>query len=268
MARPQHTSSSKRRAAKPRHRITVSGVIGEILITLGVLLLGFIGWKFWLNDYLIGQQEIAESGELSQQLAQEYETVERVDPDEQGIPVRPLPTEESTPYGVMYVPAWGEDYSRRMAAGIDRGLTLNHAFVGTYMDSTPPGGVGNMAIAAHRITYGGAFLDLDQLKLGDKMYIETVDGWYTYEYRSAEYVEPSATDVLEKIPHHPELPAEERFLTVISCNPYWTMDERIILYFTLTDFNSRDDGPPAEIEHAYNLRVSSGGQDHGGEGEE
>ncbi len=242
----------------------MSSVLGELLITLGVLLLGFIGWKFYLNDYIIGREEITQSAELSQQLDQQYATVAPAEFDEDGVPVRSIPQEEATPYGIMYVPAWGEDFSRRLASGIDRDQTLDNAFVGTYLNSAAPGGKGNYALAAHRNTYGGAFRDLDRLMLGDRVYLETVDGWYTYEFRSAEYVVPTEIDVLAEVPHHPDLPKNDRVLTMITCNPSWSMDERIISYFTLVDFTPREDGPPAEIKYAYDLREHSGGKDHGG----
>ena len=155
----------------------MSSVLGELFLTLGVLLIGFIGWKFYLNDYFIGREEITNSAELSQQLEKQHATIAPAEFDEDGVPVRPIPKEEATPYGIMYVPAWGEEFSRRIASGIDRDLTLDSAFVGTYLDSAPPGGKGNYTLAAHRNTYGGAFRDLDRLMLGDKVYLETVDGW-------------------------------------------------------------------------------------------
>lgn len=262
--RPRHASDNRHRAPKRRSRVTVSSVLGELFLTLGVLLLGFIGWKFYLNDYFIGREEITNSAELSQQLEKQHATIAPADFDEDGVPVRAIPKEEATPYGIMYVPAWGEDFSRRIASGIDRDLTLDSAFVGTYLDSAPPGGKGNYTLAAHRNTYGGAFRDLDRLMLGDKVYLETVDGWYTYEFRSGEYVVPTAVDVLAGVPHHPDLPKNERVLTMITCNPSWSMEERIISYFTLVDFTPREDGPPAEIKYAYELREQSGGKDHGG----
>ena len=32
--------------------------------------------------------------------------------------------------------------------------------------------------------------EIDELQLGDAIYIETQDGWYTYRFRDLEYVTP------------------------------------------------------------------------------
>ena len=53
-----------------------------------------------------------------------------------------------------------------------------------------PGEPGNFAVAAHRTTYGKPFNRIADLRLNDPIVIETQDGWYTYRFRTLEYVTP------------------------------------------------------------------------------
>ena len=43
-----------------------------------------------------------------------------------------------------------------------------------------PGEVGNFAVAGHRTTNGHPFRKIDELEVGDKIFVETKDAWYTY----------------------------------------------------------------------------------------
>ncbi len=48
------------------------GVIGELLITAGVLTLLYVGWQLWIGDLIYGAQRSAAGQELSQEWEQEY----------------------------------------------------------------------------------------------------------------------------------------------------------------------------------------------------
>lgn len=223
------------------------------------MLLLFLGWKYWLNDILVGNEEIEASSMLSQQLAEKAEEVEPVELDEAGVPVRPIPQTTGEEFAVIYVPAWGDDWSRRIAADVDRSSVLDQYFIGAYMDSTPVGGVGNFVIAGHRLAAGSPMGKLPDLSLGDRVFIETVDGWYVYEYRASEYVLPTEVSVLAPVPRHPELPASERVMVLMTCNPLFSIDERLIAYTTLVGFVPRADGPPEEIRTAIDARAHGEG---------
>ena len=241
----------------------MSSVLGELLVTLGVVLLMFLGWKYYLYDSIIGDEEINASSQLSAQLAQEYETVAPAEPDLDGIPLRPMPTTKATEFAVLYVPSWSPDFSRRIATDVDRTTVLDPGYVGAYMDSGPVGAPGTFILAAHRTASGAPFIGLPKLELGNKVYIETVDGWYVYDFRSSEYVSADQVDVLAPVPRHPEVGTHERFLVMLTCNPEWSIAERLVSYLILDDFVPRKDGPPAEIQTAVQARIDSGGQDAG-----
>jgi sortase A len=110
-----------------------------------------------------------------------------------------------------------------------------------------PGEVGNFAVAAHRKAYGGAFEHLNSLRLGDSMFIETADGWYEYEYRSTEYVPPTAVEVIAPVPQQTGAEPGDRILTLTTCNPLFSTAERLIAYATFEAWYPRAGGAPAEI---------------------
>jgi sortase A len=89
--------------------------------------------------------------------------------------------------------------------------------------------------------------EIEQLQLGDAIYVQTADGWYTYRFRDFEYVTPETVDVLAPVPHHPDLQPTDRIVTLTSCNPLYSTAERIIAYGVLESWQPGTAGPPAEI---------------------
>ena len=89
--------------------------------------------------------------------------------------------------------------------------------------------------------------EIEQLQLGDAIYIQTQDGWYTYRFRDFEHVTPETVGVLAAVPHHPDLQPTDRIVTLTSCNPLYSTAERIIAYGVLESWRPTTTGPPAEI---------------------
>lgn len=269
MTAPQHdktrAKSGRRAAAKRRPKVTFTGVLGELLLTVGALLLLFIGWKYFYFDGITGSAQDAAGASLSQQFEEEYATIEAPELDESGIPVRPMPEGEGVPFAVLYVPSWEGDFSRTIATGTSFYGVLDQ-YVGAYVDTDPVGSVGNFVIAGHRWGYGSAFKEVPDLSVGDNVYIETVDGWYVYTYRSGEYVLPSETSVLADVPRFPEMESQDRIMILQTCNPIYTSSlERQVAYTVLVDFVPRSEGPPAEIADTVNARADNNNHDTGGD---
>src|SRR5919205_1099741 len=61
------------------------------------------------------------------------------------------------------------------------GASALRAGAGHYPNTPLPGEEGNVAIAGHRTTYGKPFANLDRLKVGDEIFLETPVGNYTYK---------------------------------------------------------------------------------------
>ena len=43
------------------------GILGEVLITAGVLVLLFLGWQLWLNDIIVGNEANHEAVEQTKE---------------------------------------------------------------------------------------------------------------------------------------------------------------------------------------------------------
>jgi len=240
---------------RPRRRLSVIGVLGELLITAGVVVMLFLGWYVWLNDIIAGAQQQNAATEIQEQLRAEFERdrgepqVDPVEPREPGEPAIAVAPPEGEAFGALIVPRFGDDYVRTIASGVDLQTVLNNPRlgVGHYMETQMPGEIGNVALAAHRTTYGAPFADIAELRVGDRLYVETRDGWYEYSFRNLEYVWPTAVQVLEPVPQAPQVEANERYLTLTSCNPRFSAAERIIAYAVFETWYPREDGPPADI---------------------
>ncbi|UOE43432.1 class E sortase [Agromyces larvae] len=253
---------SGRAGARPRHRVSIVGILGELLLTAGALILLFLGWQLWWNDAIMaGQQSDAASSQVKAWAEQDRaargddaaEAPAAVDPGEPVVDTTEYGNAE--PFAVVYIPRFNTpdtyDSVRTVAQGY--GLDVLNSFtlgVGHYPESQMPGEVGNFAIAAHRSAYGGGMHEIEQLQLDDAIYVQTKDGWYTYRFRDFEYVTPETVDVLAPVPHHPELQPTDRLITLTSCNPLYSTDERIIAYGVLESWQPGAANPPAEIADA------------------
>jgi sortase A len=241
-----------RRRAPKRRRVSVVGVLGELLITGGVFVLLFLGWQLWLNDIIQGGQESQEANKLSQSWSG---TATPVKPGKVG-PGDPIvekaPTKEATKFAVIYVPRFGKGWERPIAQGVGVADVLDAIGVGHYPGTAMPGQVGNFAIAAHRHAYGGGFENLHLLHVGDHVYIGTKDGWYEYTFRNIQYVQPSQVNVLQPVPMEPGVAPTDRLITMTTCNPFFSTAERMIAYGEYVTWYPRADGPPAEIAATVN----------------
>lgn len=242
--------------ARPRHRVSVVGVIGELLITAGVIALLYVVWQLWVGDLIYGAERNATGHELSEIWAQEYQPSATPLPtptDEPGadpVTAKPIVLDEpgdGEEFGVMHIPRFGSDYAVPMAGGVTRERTLDPIGIGHYPGTSMPGDVGNFAVAAHRTTWGKPFNRIADLHVGDAIVIETEGGWYTYRFRTLQYVTPDSVDVLLPVPQQLDVPAGTRYMTMTSCSPMYSMSERIVGYSVFESFTPRSAGPPASL---------------------
>jgi sortase A len=102
------------------------------------------------------------------------------------------------------------------------------AGAGHYPDTPLPCEAGNVAIAGHRTTYGKPFNQLDRLKTGDVVILETPIGSCTYEIT----VEPRVilpTD-LSVVANDPAA----QMLTLTTCHPKGSASRRLYVQAKLT----------------------------------
>lgn len=252
-----------RREAKRRRSFGVLGVAGEILITVGVLVQLFWLWNVGINDWIQGFTQSQAASSMAQQWQEEV-TDDPVVPQQEteeaievyGTPVDTPPpvvdvVNQGTAFATLYVPRFGDTYQRVIAEGVDLATVLNdpRLGVGRYPQSTPLGEEGNFAIAGHRTSFGASFGNISELRLGDRLFVETREGWFSYSFRNLEYVWATEVDVLNPVPKQDTVDVSDRLLTLTSCHPRFSDAERIIAYAVFDGWYPRAGGPPADIAH-------------------
>ncbi len=227
-------------------------VLGELLITFGVIALLFVAWDLWWTNV---QADAMQSHAVEQFVRS---APAQVLPSPQSVSGGPSPAPDYGPpkvaqapahgqtIGVVYVPRFGPSYSRPVIEGTSQDV-LDTLGLGHYESTAMPGALGNFAVAGHRQTHGAVLDNIHTLEPGDKIYVQTRDGFYTYTFRNLEIVLPSRTDVLLPVPTMPGTAPQQSLLTMTSCNPRFGAQERIIAYSVLDSWQPASAGPPAAI---------------------
>jgi sortase A len=247
---------SRRAIRRKRKRALLRVIVSDVFITIGVAVLFFYLWYVWLGDVVAGARQdsaatsLSESWEIS---ATDVIEFDREISSSQGVGRSPEPpvvqsAPQGTSFATMIVPRFGAHFKRTIKESVDMKTVLNDstAGVGHYSSTSALGALGNFALAAHRGTFGASFGQIDQLRVGDRIYIETEEGWYVYRFRNMEFVYPSESTVLNEVPQL-SIVAKERILTMTTCHPKGTISERFIAYSVFESFVPRERGAPAEV---------------------
>ncbi|MGO4193106.1 class E sortase [Arthrobacter sp. YAF17] len=246
-----------RETHRPRRRRSLLAVqiMGELLITLGVIAALFVAWQLWWTNV----EADAAQGAAVKQFVQEHQVpvpgdpagtlpgkTDPADPADSGaVPVGSA-ARHGQAIGVVYVPRFGAEYSRPIIEGTSSDV-IDTLGLGRYAGTAMPGAVGNFAMAGHRQTHGAVLDNIHTLVPGDKIYVQTADGFYTYVFRNQEIVLPDRTDVILPVPAQPGVQPDQRLLTMTSCNPRFGSEERIIAYSVFDSWQPLNAGPPAAI---------------------
>lgn len=101
------------------------------------------------------------------------------------------------------------------------------AGAGHYPDTPLPCEIGNVAIAGHRTTYGRPFHNMDLLKPGMQVILQTPIGECTYEVTEEPFaVSPKQVEVVANTP-------DEATLTLTTCHPKGSARQRLIVKATM-----------------------------------
>ena len=244
-----------------RTRTTIGSVIGELMLTAGVLLLLFAFYEsYWTN--------IA-SGKLQDEA---NETLQEEWHNPRGAGHAPKLGEA---FARRYIPAFGSDFAFAVLEGTNENDLLRGP--GRYTDTQMPGEPGNFAVAGHRVGKGAPFNDLGNLHTCDAIVIETATEWITYrvlpidgspgecfsqeQQAKAEYQPvqgrhitlPGDVSVLQPVPGAEGVEPSESLLTLTTCHPQFSNAERMIVHAMETDreakaLGSDDNDRPAVLE--------------------
>ena len=254
-------------SAGDRVRFVLRGV-GQTLITAGVVVLLFVVYEVYVTNYF------AHAAQSRARTALKKTWV-----DEKADPLLPLPGQSlpSIPEGkgmaILYIPRLGNDYSFAIVQGTsDKDLAKGP---GHYKGTALPGQLGNFAVAGHRVGNGEPFLNLDHLRAGDPIIIQTESKWYVYKVKGQDHHSITSADadgipgrevvnpgqggrVLTAVPDHPAgTPVTERLITLTTCHPKFTAADRMVVYGALSNTYKADGlTMPSAVQALYTQQES------------
>ena len=222
----------------------VVATLGEVLVTIGLLVLLFVAWQLWWTDVTAEREQVVAVQSLERGF--DHEGLQKPEPTAPTTPA-PSATPKKIPvgkaFGIIRIPRFGGTFSRPVLEGTDRDTLVKG--VGHYLGSAMPGEVGNLAMAGHRTTYGRPFHDIDRLRKGDVIVIETKDSYYVYAVDRHVIVTPNQVEVIAPTPQRPGVAPTEAWLTMTACHPKYSAEKRYVVFAQLAETFSRAQGLPA-----------------------
>lgn len=232
---PQRQDLARRRIA------AVVGVIGELLITAGVIMALFVAYSLWWTNVLADREAKRQGSHVRDNWAKA--------PASAGGPGA-LDTKDGI--GFLHVPAMrnGEVLVKPGTGS----KVLNEGVAGFYREPVKAGmpwdKQGNFTLAAHRDGHGAKFHNIDKIKTGDPVVFETRDTWYVYKvYADLKETSRFNVDVLDTVPKESGKTRPGRYLTLTTCTPVYTSDYRYIVWAELerTEKVDAKRTPPKEL---------------------
>ncbi|MBB5119867.1 membrane protein [Streptomyces eurocidicus] len=219
MARNDGDAPDRPASARGRIAATV-GVIGELLITAGVLMALFVVYSLWWTNVLADREAKRQSGQVRENWAQKG----------------PGALDTKDGIGFLHVPAMRN--GEVLVKGGTGSDILNEGVAGFYRTpvkaAMPWDKQGNFTLAAHRDGHGARFHNIDKIKTGDAVVFETRDVWYVYKvYAELKQTSKYNVDVIDQVPKESGKTKPGRYLTLTTCTPVYTSDYRYIVWAEL-----------------------------------
>jgi sortase A len=211
--------------------------LGKLLISVGFGVLLFVAWTLWGTglstdraqaalEVDFDRQDPIDARELSREGVQSIKVDDSFKPDPgeavfriviPRIELREMVVEGVDVDSLRKGPGHYPDCRR----GFEKPLCTDE-------EEVWPGEVGRVIISGHRTTYGAPFYDIDRLRRGDEIRLETKWGDFTYEVTGSEIVPPNSTDIATPVSDKPEL-------VLTTCNPRFSAAERLIVSAELSE---------------------------------
>ncbi|MCP3821495.1 class E sortase [Streptomyces sp. A3M-1-3] len=221
------------RACKESPAVVASRVVGEVFISLGVLMLLFVTYQLWYTNVLAERQANGAANNLQDDWAKGRKAGA---------------FEPGQGFAIMYIPSL--DVKVPIAEGIDKHGVLDRGMVGHYAEgklktAMPSDKQGNFAVAGHRNTHGEPFRYINRLEPGDAIVVETQDTFYTYEMASIlPQTPPSNVSVIGAVPEGSGFTGPGRYITLTTCTPEFTSTYRMIVWGKMVEERPRSKGKP------------------------
>lgn len=253
---------------------TIVRTVGEVLITLGMVVLLFVIYEVYITDLISAGKQRDATAQLDDRW-HERETGEAQRSDHfEGLG-------EGDGFAKMYIPAFGADYQFTIVEG----TTTQSLEVGPghYTDTAYPGQPGNFSVAGHRVGKGAPFNDINLIQSCDAIVVETQYSWFVYrmvpleeekagwaegkgkdprckgvepmagpyaDLVGQEIVLPTNGGVIAPVPHQPGITPSSgemaSLMTLTTCHPRFSDKERLIVHAVLTNQWAKDPSKPDE----------------------
>ncbi len=225
-------------AAPPTTRARIAaaiGVLGELLITAGLILALFVVYSLWWTNVLADREAKKQGDRVRRHWAQGPGNLDTKD----GI-------------GFLHVPSM--DNGEVLVKKGTSTKTLNDGVAGYYTDPVPSAmpwdKKGNFSLAAHRDGHGAKFHNINKVHEGDAVVFETRDRWYVYRvFAALPETSKFNVDVLDAVPKESGTKKPGRYITLSTCTPVYTSRHRYIVWGELERTEKVDvrRTPPKEL---------------------
>jgi LPXTG-site transpeptidase (sortase) family protein len=238
----EHTDDdTERRPRRGTGRLAQAvSVLGELLITAGLVLGLFVVYSLWWTNVVADRTADRQSDKVREQWAHPA-------------PSGPGALDTKDGIGFLHVPAMhnGEVLVKKGTSPD----VLNDGVAGYYVDpvkATLPtsGKDGNFTLAAHRDGHGAKFHNIDKLHKGDPIVFETRDNWYVYKvFAILPETSKYNVDVIAQVPKEAGVKKPGRYITLTTCTPVYTSRYRYVVWGELDRVEKVDSErtPPEEL---------------------
>ncbi|WP_439943633.1 class E sortase [Streptomyces sp. BBFR115] len=222
------------RASRPGPGVLVSRFLGELFITLGVVMLLFVTYQLWWTNV----RAHAQAGDEAHQLQDDWASGKR----------SPGTFEPGQGFAILHIPKL--DVVVPIAEGTSKTKVLDKGMVGHYgpgdlNTAMPDAKTGNFGLAGHRNTHGEPFRYINRLRPGDPIVVETQDEYFVYKMTSMLPVtSPANTSVLDPVPKGSGFTGPGRYITLTTCTPEFTSKYRLIVWGKMVEERPRSKGKP------------------------
>ena len=189
-------------------------VLGDVLITIGGVILLYIVYLLWWTDVVAHQAAQGDMCQLGREWARSVAVQQ---------------PRSAQPFATLEIPAIRNPETWPVLDGVQQ--TELKQGVGWYPTTQLPGQPGNFAVAAHRRTWGDIFRYLNEVKAGDTIVVRASNTVYTYRIiQDPIYLPPTAVEVLKPIPAHSGLTQPGSYITLTTCDPVYNATRRMAVF--------------------------------------
>jgi LPXTG-site transpeptidase (sortase) family protein len=198
--------------------------IGNVFIVLGLTLLLFVGYELIGTSIITNHHQSALAEVFDNEILKP--PLPTVSASASAIPKPKVKIKYKGPQPIarMTIPRLGSNWSRIVVQG-----TSLYALAygpGHYTRTPLPGHPGTVGVACHRTGWGSPCINLDHMRPGDMIYLDTADGRYTYRVTAIRQVEAKDSWVLNGDPNSKAL---YKF-ALTTCTPKYTSLHRLVIW--------------------------------------